>query len=181
MTSPPVSSVVRQRINCSHTPIPSPVSFHLSQFVSERVMRRRWQSGRGVGKLGRVIYFASKSSRGERSLERRTRSWAMVSASDGNHAAPEILSRAWSTCLWPASMSPLPMGGPTAPPPSTKQQGTVALQICRPARPPFFQILDRDPCFWTTNRTGAGRKHCLLYPRRSDGPEKFEKLRSVLL
>ena len=32
MTSPPVSSVVRQRINCAPFPIPSPVSFHLSQF-----------------------------------------------------------------------------------------------------------------------------------------------------
>ena len=31
--APPVSSVVRQHINCARTPIPSPAPFHLSQFV----------------------------------------------------------------------------------------------------------------------------------------------------
>ena len=37
MTSPPVSSVMRQRINTATFLITSPVSFHLSQFVLQKL------------------------------------------------------------------------------------------------------------------------------------------------
>lgn len=43
-------------------------------------------------------------------LARRTRSCAIASALAASHAVPPFLSRAWSTCLCPDSMSPLPMG-----------------------------------------------------------------------
>ena len=47
-------------------------------------------------------------------LARVVLSWSMASALRSSHHAPAILSRFWSTCLWPLSTSPEPIGNSAA-------------------------------------------------------------------
>src|SRR5688572_15644857 len=65
MTSPPVSSVVRQRFNLPRFLIPSPVSFHLSQFAPRPDVRIRLQRSGQTDVIGSmrttvlaILFFA---------------------------------------------------------------------------------------------------------------------------
>ena len=94
--------------------IPLRWRFRLMEFSqpTENFSLYQWTSGTGVIETGAGDQAALEGC--QRSshwwLARRTRSCAIASALAASHAVPPFLSRAWSTCLCPDSMSPLPMG-----------------------------------------------------------------------
>ena len=101
-TSPEIMAVVEQRF-AEYERDPS-TAMSLEEF------KRQFRLGViKSGNGGQAARLASQNA-SHRELERRTRSCARAWALGGFHALPVCLRRAWSTCLWPLSMRPEPMG-----------------------------------------------------------------------